>query len=139
MTRFKFRIWDKAVGKMSYDVALHSDRVIAKLCDGYVPYTEDRLKDIEIMQCTGLKDKHGKLIYEGDRIAPFDEDDDKVSIEWDEERARFCLRVDYVDSDYWNGLYYEEKRGSDIYEIDDFYLDGYEVIGNIYEGVEVCT
>ena len=33
----------------------------------------------------------------------------------------------------------DNSQAVSIYEIDDFYLDGYEVIGNIYEGVEVCT
>ena len=131
--RFKFRIFDKAAGLMSYDVALHSDRVIAKLCDGYIPYTEDRLKDIDLMACTGIKDKHGNLIYEGDLLAPLSEDDNKVIVEWDEKRGRFHLRIEWTDYAYWNGLYDEVVSGHDYYELDDFYMSEFEVIGNIWE------
>ena len=90
-----------------------------------------------LMQCTGLKDKNGKLIYEGDLLKPFEEEDERVEVVWSEEKARFELMIQWTDPCYWNGLYEETRKGRDYYDFDDFYVKDFEVIGNVYENPEL--
>ncbi len=55
---------------------------------------------------------------------------------WNEEKARFGLMIQWRDPCYWNGLYEETKTGRDYYEFDDYCVEDFEVIGNIYESVQ---
>lgn len=117
--RFKFRIWDKPTSKMYYDTALGFTQNNSVGCwarantpNYYTDYTGERLKDIKIMQCTGLKDNNGKLIYEGDIVA---RGEDKAVIKYDDETASFYMR--------WVGT--------------ETFIEDCEVIGNIYEKPEL--
>ena len=66
--RFKFRIWDKKIKKIRSVWGLTPFGPVA--CDSVKMGGTHRvpLGDCIIMQCTGLKDKDGKLIYEGDIV-----------------------------------------------------------------------
>lgn len=77
-------------------------------------------------QCTGLKDKNGKLIYEGDIVKfNFDTDEIKAVVSWDDkELIGFYLNT----TDYFKDKYVTDY---------DFYKNDYEVIGNIYENPEL--
>jgi uncharacterized phage protein (TIGR01671 family) len=86
------------------------------------------------MRYTGLKDKYGKEIYEGDILTsnqyPF-QDDGKYNyhgvVEWGDEYGAFFLTKRLVNS---------EKRGIShgISEtLMDYDMASFEVIGNIYE------
>jgi uncharacterized phage protein (TIGR01671 family) len=79
------------------------------------------IEDFELMQFTGLLDKNGKEIYEGDIIK---NDIDRLwVIEWDKELCMFCQI-----------LYSTTGK---ILERMDLRFNAKEVIGNIYENPEL--
>ena len=70
-------------------------------------------------QYTGLKDKNGKEIFEGDIVYIIPEDETGV-IEWDNERVRYIVIYDNIITDF-----------------DNWYGKDLEVIGNIYDNPEL--
>lgn len=80
----------------------------------YICY-QDQLNKFVFEQCTGLKDKNDKLIYEGDIV---DDGEQYTKIVFD--KSCFC----YDD-------------GSGFYDDLDFYYTHCEVIGNIHENSEL--
>ena len=78
-----------------------------------------------ICQCTGLKDKNGKLIWENDiMVAHLDdaypEDETYIRILW-----------------YESGFCSKEKGSEDISPIDKFDQEHFEVCGNIFDNAEL--
>lgn len=76
-------------------------------------------------QCTGLEDKNGRLIYEGDivkRHSKYSEDEKDVvlQVEWNRKGAR------YITTD--------KKHDSWIFSMFDY---EYEILGNIHENPEL--
>lgn len=84
------------------------------------------IKPDKVLQCTSLKDKNGKLIYEGDVVKfNFDTDEIKAVVSWDDkELIGFYLNT----TDYFKDKYVTDY---------DLYKNDYEVIGNIYENKEL--
>ena len=87
-----------------------------------------------IGQYTGLKDKNGKRIFEGDMLKPFDDEIDKMVAEFHHGAFMLCL---YGDRGYRSESGEWECDGSNYGVIEceplSSYGDDIEVIGNIHD------
>ena len=82
-----------------------------------------------LMQCTGLKDKNGKLIYEGD-IIQIPDDYDTYGMFAGEKREIYFNEGGFRLKPKWD----KNSRGNWLEDTKDF-----EVIGNIYENKELLN
>lgn len=113
----KFRAWDKLTNKMFPVVIIGYYIPLVCIEEPNGMYAERDFDEIELMQFTGLKDKNGKEIFEGDII--------KFSID-----NGFCYGVDEIGSvSYRLGAFHV-----DVFPLIDLIGDGeVEVVGNVYE------
>lgn len=134
MREIKFRCWDKEYEKMTcFDdedyqytppLVFRLDQVFKKDSnyDDYEDFEYNDITDeIEIMQYTGLHDKNGKEIYEGDIVKSFFVDTDEAGNE--------------IYKYYIIEVKYDEVLCS--YNIDKFM--NLKKIGNIYENKELLN
>ena len=118
----KFRAW-LPVGEWSEDGESQVYEMVgpdALAFEGYEPLA-DHLKSCEnLMQFTGLKDKNGREIFEGDIL---ERDTMRCLVGWDEKLASFVLKR--------NGWMY------DHYFQEGVVPEKWEIIGNKYENPEL--
>lgn len=122
----KFRAWLKKEQKMDNkieDISWLDDELYC-IGDGitYMVLAED----LVLMQSTGLKDKNGKEIFEGDILGiETDEGILNVNIFWDDKHALFMFESE---------IHNEKELLAELVE-DNTYP--FEIIGNIYENPEL--
>lgn len=125
--RFKCRFWHKPTNKMLYCYGYNEHFVFGDTMDGiYTEYNPANFDDCILMQCTGLKDKTGKLIFEGDIIADIN--------------SGCVATIEYLSSSY--SLMAHIRRMDDFIPIEEICyteIEGtpFEIIGNIYENPEL--
>lgn len=131
--RFRFRAWYTDYDKnteMIYDVQGTYD---TGCCEDYPGSSHhDRFQDVLmdsnaiVMQCTGLKDKNGKLIYEGDIVTPVHTNatllEPKITGQVISGKACFQIQSPHIA---YNALQILNSEKA------------FEVIGNIYENPEL--
>ncbi len=132
MRDIKFRIWDTEnkemlkVQELDFEPTFYGGRIAIRP-DQYNDYFDT--EDMILMQYTGLHDKNGKEIYEGD-ILRFNEVDTAI-VEWNEKYAYFMVRPIqdyYFDSDVLGHAieYNNAEIISNIYENEDLLEKGAE-------------
>ena len=89
-----------------------------------IPHNVTILTDT-ICQCTGLKDKNGKLIWENDIMA--------AQLDDDYPEDEIYIRILWRGSGFWS----KEKGSEDMLQVDEFDQEHFEVIGNIFDNPEL--
>lgn len=130
MREIKFRAWDGR--EMHYGTPLFNKLgaflVTEKnplICDqyGYIEITEFIKADF-FMEFTGMRDRNGKDIYEGDLLIQFEGEYYETSprsVGWDNENGGWCL--------FHAGGHLHVTLGG--------FKEGLKIIGNIYENPEL--
>ena len=136
MKQTKFRAWDNLHKKMAEVETLRFDSSETAIEQAFLHYYNTPLNNdnwlprgcIDLMQFTGLLDKNGKGIYEGD-IVDFSEGYDG-------------MEGKYIISWKYGGFWLDYLDGKEPeWEWNPFSLEGsnFEVIGNIYENPDLLN
>ena len=117
--RFKFKVWDKINNKWM-------PHRLLDITNGFLTefYDEEQAfnRRYVLAQCTGLKDRNGKLIYEGD-IVKCDRDF------FENGRKNLIRKVIFADGSF---QLERAKTIGDRYYINAFH--NFEIIGNVHTG-----
>ena len=127
MTReIKVKFWNGKKMSQSYeliDLLYEGVPSILANSNGELDTNPKKLEKIITLEWTGLKDKNGKEIYEGDIVKSSDKEIGVVL--WEQESVSYLLsQSDDIDDNHWS----------------DGLLDGeWKIIGDIYENPELLN
>lgn len=130
MREVKFRAWVKELGILANVIAIdfENEKVVLSIgvestCWWYASTFD--LKDVELMQYTGLKDINGVEIYDGDILTDFG-DAGPLYVEFSTEHAGFVF-MDKFDN------------GPPSYTPKEISYEYFEIIGNLYKNPELLV
>lgn len=129
MNRLRFRVWDKEEKKfVDYPVYfnLTNSEIVTELWYGYQIQVEEAIQDSNyiVQQSTGLFDKNGKEIFEGDILKVFVLGDEGAIAKVIFKNGMFGIEDDMHGYGYDKGLY-------SLHQI--LSLRDAEILGNIYQ------
>lgn len=122
----KFRAWDAEKSEMIFDVAVLSEKSTLRQYTGNEIYIHPKSPIYTLMQFTGLPDRDGKEIYEGDIY--------QVAGNMVYE-IKFITELEYEEKTSGFGM--RPIHSPDAWIIDTFALEHGKVIGNVYENPEL--
>ncbi|MDU3653003.1 MAG: YopX family protein [Staphylococcus epidermidis] len=110
----KFRAWDKEENKMWNVETLYIEDEWVKVNDGSIyGVTKDLTRSYYLMQSTGLKDKNGVEIYEGDII---EFEDEAFCYPFDDEAIVEIINRAQVIIDKVKGIFFGKLYGKGQYD-----------------------
>lgn len=126
MRQIKFRAWDGTQLREVLRLGMENYKTLLT-AGGYDDYEEVDTARIALMQFTGLTDKNGKEIYEGDIFPCNYCKKDRFKVVWDDNRATYRREL---------------IAGEGCGNVHVMYLSGFTrsvCLGNIYENPELLN
>lgn len=160
--RFRYRVFDNDDKKMHDVIFLNYENNSVEWYNDKNKKRAAFIEEVPTVQCTGIKDKNGKLIYEGDIIVipnqyPFydykNKEDMKQDLNFTEGEIKGESILNYIGIVEWiysqfqyvyhcvnpnkRGISEGVNQGLNDFGFDETSNTCYEIIGNIYENPEL--